>query len=71
MVDLRTLGSLDLRDNEGRVVSSVLSQPQLMALLVYLAESSRGTFHRRDTLIGLLWPESPENQARHRLNQKL
>jgi len=65
------LGSLDLRDGEGRVASSVLSQPQLTALLVYLADSEPGSFHRRDTLVGLMWPEAPDDQARHRLRQKL
>ena len=71
ILSLRTLGSLDLRDGEGRVASSVLSQPQMTAVLVYLASAESGTFHRRDTLLGLLWPDAPDDQARHNLRQKL
>ena len=40
MATLKTLGSLDLRDGDGRVASSVLS-PQLTALLVYLSGPAR------------------------------
>src|SRR5437868_9418835 len=40
------------------------------ALLAYLCvEASRA--HRRDALAGLLWPEQPEEVARHNLRQTL
>jgi predicted ATPase/DNA-binding SARP family transcriptional activator len=40
------------------------------ALLAYLAvEADRP--HRRDALVGLLWPEEPEETARHNLRQAL
>src|SRR5512137_156308 len=40
------------------------------ALLVYLAvEADRP--HRRDALVGLLWPDEPEQSARHNLRQAL
>ena len=40
------------------------------ALLVYLAvEADRP--HRRDALVGLLWPDEPEQTARHNLRQAL
>src|SRR5512139_3415904 len=40
------------------------------ALLTYLAvEADRP--HRRDALIGLLWPDEPEQTARHNLRQAL
>lgn len=71
MVTIRTLGGIDLRDSDGRQVSAILSQPQLIGLLVYLAGSETGNLHRRDTLIDLMWPGTPETQARRRLNQTL
>jgi DNA-binding SARP family transcriptional activator len=40
-----------------------------LALLIYLARSSRG--RTRDHLIGLLWPEKDEAKARHSLNEAL
>src|SRR5512139_1544988 len=40
------------------------------ALLTYLAvEADRP--HRRDALIGLLWPDEPEQIARHNLRQTI
>ena len=40
------------------------------ALLVYLAaEADRP--HRREALVGLLWPDEPEQSARHNLRQAL
>jgi DNA-binding SARP family transcriptional activator/predicted ATPase len=40
------------------------------ALLVYLAIEA-GRSHRREALVGLLWPHSPEEKARHALSQAL
>ncbi len=40
------------------------------ALLAYLAVEA-GSAHRRESLIGLLWPDSPEEAARHNLRQTL
>ena len=41
-----------------------------LALLVYLALSPNRT-RTRSHLLGLLWPEKPESQARHSLNEAL
>ena len=43
---------------------------KVRALLVYLAVEANRT-HRRETLIGLLWPDCPEQAARHNLRQAL
>jgi hypothetical protein len=51
MIELRVLGTLDLRDGAGREVRRVLSQPKRLTLLVYLA-LTRAT-HRRDALLAL------------------
>jgi hypothetical protein len=42
----------------------------VQALLVYLAVENR-RIHRRSVLAGLLWPDQPEQAARHSLAQAL
>jgi DNA-binding SARP family transcriptional activator len=44
--------------------------PKHLALLLYLALSP-GRRRTRDHLLGLLWGEKPESQARHALNEAL
>src|SRR5512141_1034814 len=43
---------------------------KVRALLAYLAVEA-GRSHRRETLVGLLWPDLPEGVARHNLSQAL
>ncbi len=43
---------------------------KVQALLAYLAVEG-GQSHRRETLVGLLWPDYPEQDARHNLRQAL
>ena len=70
MLELRTLGPLDLR--RGReAVTAVLRQPKRLALLAYLAASPDHRFHRRDTLLGLFWGERDESHARAALRRAL
>jgi TolB-like protein/DNA-binding SARP family transcriptional activator/Flp pilus assembly protein TadD len=71
MLKLRVLGSLGLVRDDGVEVRSVLAQPKRTALLVYLAVDRPGAFRRRDTLLGLFWPERPPDHARNALNQSL
>src|SRR3712207_5624617 len=71
MIRLRLLGGLALTGADGREVTEVLAQPKRLALLAYLAAARPYGFHRRDTLLGLLWPESDETQARRALNRAL
>ena len=68
MIRLSTLEQIDLRQSDGTRINSVLQQPGRFALLVRLAWG-RGQTVRRDTLLGLFWPDSPEERARHRLSQ--
>lgn len=70
-IRLTTLGSLDMRDPEGRVISSVLSQPRRSALLAYLVLAQPHGYHRRDSLVAIFWPESTERAARDLLNTNL
>ncbi len=69
MIDLRTLGALDLRVRDGPELLSVLSQPKRTALLCYLALAQPRGFHRRDTLLALFWPEADAEHARASLRQ--
>ncbi len=71
MIRFYTLGSLDLQAADGRQLRSVLAQPKRVALLAYLAACGKGDSHRRDTLLGLFWPDLDESRARHALNQSL
>ena len=71
MIELRTLGTLELISAETRAAGSVLAQPRRAALLSYLALASPRGFHRRDTLFALFWPECDADQARHSLRQSV
>lgn len=68
-IRFRTLGSLDLVAADGRRLLSVLAQPKRVALLAYLAVGSNRGFKRRDTLLGVFWPEIEQERARHSLRQ--
>ncbi len=70
MLELRTLGTVDLRA-DGTNLDAILSQPTRMALLVYLAVGRPRGRHRRETLMHLLWPERDEASARAALRQTL
>ena len=71
MIELRTLGALELTSADSRTVGSVLAQPRRAALLCYLALALPRGFHRRDTLFALFWPEYDAEQARHALRQSV
>jgi serine/threonine-protein kinase len=69
MIRFRMLGTVDLTDAEGREIRSVLRRPKLLALLGYLAAARPVGFHRRDTLVALLWAELDNSHARNALRQ--
>ncbi|MGQ0639864.1 MAG: BTAD domain-containing putative transcriptional regulator [Gemmatimonadaceae bacterium] len=71
MFQLRTLGGLDLRDAEQRKVAAVLAHSKRSALLVYLLVASPGRAARRDSLVGIFWPESSQDLARSSLRKAL
>ena len=71
MIELRTLGGLDLHDAQGRELRVILAAPKRAALLTYLAIATPRGFHRRDTLLALLWPELDQERARAALRQAL
>src|SRR6059058_4648761 len=60
MIELRMLGTLDLKGADGRAV---------LALLAYLAVHSAPV--RRDSVVALFWPELDTAHARGALRQSL
>lgn len=71
MIQLRTLGAVDLRAAGGSEIRAVLQQPKRLALLVYLVTAKAGRLHRRDTLLALFWPDLDQDHARAALRRAL
>ena len=70
MIELRTLGAIDLCHSDGSAISAVLAQPRRLALLIYLAKAGAGpapAVHRRDALLALFWPDADNERARSAL----
>lgn len=67
-LSIEVLGSLQVTLDDSLITT--LESVKARALLSYLAvESDRP--HRRETLVGLLWPDFPEEISRHNLRQAL
>ena len=71
MIELRTLGVLDLTGPDGTDCRAVLQQPKRLGLLAYLAVSAPRRFHRRDSLLAVFWPELDQDRARAALRRSL
>ena len=71
MIEFRALGAVELNAPEGRQLLSILARPKLLAILSYLATSTSRGYVRRDTLIGLFWPDVDPERARNSLRQSL
>jgi TolB-like protein/Flp pilus assembly protein TadD len=71
MIQLHTLGVLDLRDSLGDELRTVLAQPKRLALLAYLAVVPARAHPRREIVISLFWPTLDEHHARGALRQAL
>jgi len=70
-LELRLLGAADLRPAGGAELAEVVRQPKRLALLAYLAVERAPRFHRRDSLLGLFWPEMDALHARASLRRTL
>lgn len=68
---LNLLGSLDLKDSSGTSINAVLQQPRRLALLIYLALADRDKSVKRDTLLGLFWPDATQDSGRRALSQAI
>jgi serine/threonine-protein kinase len=64
MIELRLLGATDLAGVPPDTAESLLAQPKRVAMLAYLALAEPRGFHRRDRVVGLLWPELDQERAR-------
>jgi len=67
MLEVRLLGSFDVRQ-DGKAIA--ISSRPAQSLFAYLILSA-GTSHRREKLAGLLWPDSLEETARDNLRHAL
>ncbi|HEY6211701.1 MAG TPA: hypothetical protein VIW45_05415, partial [Vicinamibacterales bacterium] len=71
MIELRTLGSLELLDAAGGRMESAMRRPKVIAVLAYLAAARPRGMHRREKLAALFWPELNEDRARAALRVTL
>lgn len=71
MIRFQLFGSPDLQHDDGTDFRKLLAGPKRLALLTYLSIAAPGEFHRRDTLLALLWPEVSDRQARGSLRNTL
>src|SRR5688500_8240229 len=75
MARLFTLGRFELVEDAAAAGMAgdlpLPMQPKRLALLTYFAVADAGTFHRRDTLLALFWPELGQEEARRALRQAL
>ncbi|MGH7614194.1 MAG: AfsR/SARP family transcriptional regulator, partial [Gemmatimonadales bacterium] len=69
VIEARVLGPVEV-SVDGKSAPAKLLWRKHLALLVYLARSPRRG-RSREHLVGLLWPDKPESDARHSLNEAL
>lgn len=70
-LELRTFGSLAVSGGSSSETADLVAQPKAMALLIYLTLARPRGLHRRDRLVGLLWPELDQERARAALRKTL
>lgn len=68
---MHLLGRIGLHGADGRDLDLILRQPKRLALLAYLALPRPGTWHRRDVVLGVFWPEMTASRARTALRNAL
>lgn len=71
MIKLWIFGSIDVRDDDGAALNTLVTQQPATALLAHMATARPETFFRRDRLVGLLWRESDQASARTNLRRAL
>lgn len=70
-VRLRLLGAVDLKRVTGDGERTITLQSKRIAVLVYLAMAKSSSYQRRDSLIGVFWPELNQDRARAALRKTL
>ena len=71
MIELRTLGTVDLVDDDGARIDALLRRPKRLALLTYLATARPDATYRREKLLAMFWPEIDGARARGSLRQSI
>ena len=70
MLKFQTFGSVFVATDAGQPLGGAASQRRTLALLAALAVAGEGGLSR-DKIVGLLWPETDSERARHSLTQAL
>ncbi len=71
MLELRTLGGLELRRVGDGKSAPIPLQTKRLVLLAHLAATPSGGFCRRDSVLALFWPDLDQEHARGALRQAL
>ena len=71
MIRLRTFGHAAITTSDGSDGDVLVSNSKRFALFCFLALPEPGATHRRDTLLGVFWPELDQDRARANLRQSL
>ena len=71
MLELRTLGGLELHRAGDSTSAPVALQTKRLVLLAHLASTPSGGFRRRDSVLALFWPNLDQEHARGALRQAL
>jgi DNA-binding SARP family transcriptional activator len=72
MIRVSTLGSVSVRNSDGDIASSLVSQPKRLAVFIYLAVASEDSANiSRDRLCGMFWADSDPDRANQSLSQAL
>jgi serine/threonine-protein kinase len=71
MLELRTLGGLELRRAGDGPSAPVALQTKRLVLLAHLTSAPSAGFRRRDSVLALFWPDLDQEHARGALRQAL
>lgn len=71
MLRFQTLGTIDIREDDGERLDALLGQPKRLALLAFLTSHQPRGPVRRQKLVSLLWPESSSTSGRAALSTTL
>ena len=70
VIRLALFGAAQISRADGADAGALFAQPKRLALLAYLAVGA-DTFHRRDSLLAVFWPELDQFAARRALRNTL
>jgi DNA-binding SARP family transcriptional activator len=68
---LQLLGGISVSGLDPLAADRLVAQTKVLGLLAYLSLAPEGRYQRRDKLIGLLWPDFPQENARAALRKAI